>query len=401
MTSRKIRSIEDLRAVITPESRVLTLFSGGLDSAYLLHLLSKQNCKGVTALTIDLGDKVDHAGIRSLAHQLGAQSLIVDKRREFAEQFVMPAIAAHSSYLGVHPISSSLSRPLMAQEAIRIARELKCDVILHTANQSQNTLRRLNGALEQLEFEGYYGTPYEFSAITREEKTRVLYKHGIDVFKARNYSGDSNLWCREFESGMLEDPERFSTPEELYLWSASVPKERATQLSITFSKGVPVEVDNQAMPALELIEHLNIKAGAYGLGRFSGLEHLSGGEKVLEVREMPAAHVLLAAYRQLETACISAEAIREKMSQEQLWVREALEGRWFGTLREAVQQFIATLAKHVTGTVTYRLDWRTLEVNSIRAARPLYIRDRDAWEKWKANESRPAPRLLADEKLAT
>lgn len=393
-TNKRIRSIEDLRAVITPESRVLTLFSGGLDSAYLLHLLSKQKCKSLTALTVDVGDNADHAGIQDLAGQLGAQSVILNKRREFAEQFVVPAIAAHSSYLGVHPISSSLTRPLMAQEAIRVARELKCDVILHTANQSQNTLRRLNGALQQLGFEGYYGTPYEFSALTREEKARGLHKVGVDVFKTRNYSGDSNLWCREFESGMLDDPEQFSTPEELYLWSASTPKAAATRMSITFSKGVPVEVDGKEMPILELIAHLNVKAGAYGLGRFSGLEHLSGGEKVLEVREMPAAHVLMSAYRQLETACVDAEAIREKMSQEQLWVREALEGRWFGALREASQQFIGSLARQVSGTVTYHLDWRTLEVNSIRAARPLYIRDRDAWEKQKASEGRPAPQSI-------
>jgi argininosuccinate synthase len=388
VVSKRIRSIEDLRNVVTPESRVLTLFSGGLDSAYLLHLLSQQKCKNLTALTVDLGDNVDRAGIEELAKKLGAQSVILDKRREFAEQFVAPAIAAHSSYLGVHPISSSLSRPLMAQEAMKVARELRCDVILHTANQSQNSLRRLNGALSQLGFDGYYGTPYEFSAFTREEKAKGLRMRGIDVFKTRHYSGDSNLWCREFESGMLDNPEQFSTPEALYLWSASTPTTGATRMSITFSKGLPVEVDGHAMPMLDLIEHLNIKAGVHGLGRFSGLEHLSGGEKVLEVREMPAAHVLLHAYRHLETACVDAEAIREKMSMEQIWVREALEGRWFGTLREAAQQFISSLAKHVTGVVSYHLDWRTLEVNSIRAARPLYICDRDTWEKQKAAEGR-------------
>ncbi len=268
----------------------------------------------------------------------------------------------------------------MAHEAIRVARELRCDVILHTANQSQNTLRRLNGALEQLGFEGYYGTPYEFSALTREEKARGLHKRGVDVFKTRNYSGDSNLWCREFESGMLDDPEQFSTPEALYLWSASTPKASATRMSITFSKGVPVEVDGKAMPILELIAHLNVKAGAYGLGRFSGLEHLSGGEKVLEVREMPAAHVLLGAYRQLETACVDAEAIREKISQEQLWVREALEGRWFGALRTASGAFIDECARRVNGTVRWRAVHGVLGTTSIRADDPLYIRDREAWE---------------------
>jgi argininosuccinate synthase len=391
---KQISSIEDLQDVIKPNSRVLTLFSGGLDSTYLLHLLSKQLCKEVTALTVDLGDGVDHVEIQNLAEQFGARSMILDKRQEFAEQFVAPAIAAHASYLGVHPISSSLSRPFIVNQAVQLAKELNCDVILHTANQSQNSLRRLNGALKQLGFKGYYGTPYEFSALTREEKASELRDCGIDAFKTRNYSGDSNLWCREFESGLLDDPENFHTPEAMYRWSASKPTAKATQISISFKKGIPSSVNDQEMDVLELIEYLNREAGIYGIGRFSGLEHLVGGEKVLEVREMPAAHILLHAYRQLETACVEAEPIREKMSLEQIWIREAIEGRWYGTLREATQQFISSIAQNVTGTVTYHLDWRTLEVNSIRADEPLYIRDRDGWEKQKANEGRKKTLVL-------
>ncbi|MEN1939373.1 argininosuccinate synthase-related protein [Paenibacillus sp. 102] len=391
---KRIRSIENLRDVIKPGSRVLTLFSGGLDSAYLLHLLSKQRCKEVIALTVDLGDDVNYVDIQNLAKQFGAHSVILDKRQEFVEQFVAPAIAAHASYLGVHPISSSLSRPCIVNQAVRLAKELSCDVILHTANQSQNSLRRLNGALDQLGFKGYYGTPYEFSALTREEKINELRNQGVNVFQTRNYSGDSNLWCREFESGMLDDPEDFSTPEDLYRWSASKPTADATKMSISFKEGIPLSVNGQKMQLLELIEHLNVEAGIYGIGRFSGLEHLAGGEKVLEVREMPAAHILLHAYRQLETACVEAESIREKISLEQIWIREAVEGRWYGTLREAAQQFIGSIARNVTGTVTYHLDWRTLEVNSICASRPLYIRDRDGWEKQKSNENRVSTTTL-------
>jgi argininosuccinate synthase len=378
---KKIRSVEDLQAVIHPQSRVLTLFSGGLDSAYLLYLLTKLNCTQITALTVDLGDDVDYAGIEKLAQFFGVNSVILDCKQEFAEHHVAPAIAAKSLYLGVHPISSSLSRPLIAKQAVNLARELNCDVILHTANQSQNSLRRLNGAIEQLEFDGYYGTPYEFSAVTREEKARDLQSFGVDVFKTRNYSGDSNLWCREFESGLLDDPENFSTPESLYRWSASVPTAPATELAIQFEKGLPVAVDGVRMDLLALIEHLNKVYGAYGLGRYAGLEHLKGGEKVLEVREMPAAEILLHTYRQLETACIDAETIREKLGIEQVWVREAIEGRWYETLKEASESFILSVAGHVSGTVVYHLEWRTCEIISIRADAPLYLRDRDDWEK--------------------
>mgnify|MGYP003351367457 CR=1 FL=1 len=55
-----------------------------------------------------------------------------------------------------------------------MARELGCDTIIHTANQSQNSLRRLNGALSQLGYEGCFGTPYERSVLTRDEKIEAL-----------------------------------------------------------------------------------------------------------------------------------------------------------------------------------------------------------------------------------
>lgn len=102
---------------------------------------------------------------------------------------------------------------------------------------------------------------------------------------------------------------------------------------------------------------------------------------MLELREMPAAELLLRGYRHLETATLDAETIREKMHLEQLWVREALEGRWFGDLRTACQSFIDSCAARVTGSVRWRLRPGTAETRSIVAAAPRYLRDREDWER--------------------
>jgi argininosuccinate synthase len=146
---------------------------------------------------------------------------------------------------------------------------------------------------------------------------------------------------------------------------------------------------------------LNIHAGAFGVGRYCGLEHLDAGEKVLEVREAPAATVLMDAYRHLETATLDYELLREKMGQEQLWVREAIEGRWFGPTREAAEQFIGNAARHVHGTVAYRLRPGAADVCSIVADKPLYLTDRDAWEKRVAAErGRGVAPVVVREKVA-
>lgn len=135
------------------------------------------------------------------------------------------------------------------------------------------------------------------------------------------------------------------------------------------------------MDLVPLIDYLNRTVGGYSIGRYSGLEHLEGGEKVLEVREAPAATILMDAYRQLETAVLDAELLREKTTLEQLWTHEAVEGRWFGPLRQCADAFIRMSSGKVSGTVRYILRQGAMDVCSIKANRPLYLKDRDAWEK--------------------
>ena len=381
--NRIIRSIEDMSTVAHQAKHVLTLFSGGLDSTYVLSLLAKLPCQ-VTALAVDLGDSTDQRFLRSITQRFGARLEMIDARHTFAEQAVLPAIQAQAKYLGIYPISSSLSRPIMAKYAVQIANELGCDAIIHTANQSQNSLRRLNGSIGNTHYQGYYGSPYEYSAIPREEKAEALQQQGLPEFVKRAVSGDSNLWCREFESGLLDNPESFHTPEKLFKWSldcgSNVHPFWNNQISIRFEQGRPTAIDGVEKNLLDLIEQLNIHAGAYRIGRYAGLEHLEHGEKVLEIREAPAAIVLMDAYRHLETAVHDVALLQEKMAQEQAWCLEAINGHWDSPLHQACWCFIAKTTAAVTGSVTFTLKPGAAEVVSIQAEQPLYLTERDHWE---------------------
>ena len=385
MSSKRIRSFADLDVIARHAQHVLTLFSGGLDSTYVLKELAERHCR-VTALVVDVGDGINRPDLHAIASKFGAALEVVDVQEEFVSSAVLPAIRAQVKYLGIYPISSSLSRPLLALTALRVARRLGCDALIHTANQSQNSLRRLNGAIEQLGFAGWYGTPYEFSAMSRDEKIESLRTVGLQRFQARGISGDANLWVREFESGSLDNPEAFWVPDSLFEWTAPSDVRASDDVAITFKTGTPVALNGESMTALELIATLNRQAGSFGIGRYCGLEHLDQGEKVLEVREAPAATLLMDAYRHLETATIDYETLREKSHQEQLWVREAIEGRWYGCMRESADQFICATGRHVSGTVRYKLRQGAADVCSIRANAPLYLTDRDAWEKLIARE---------------
>ncbi|MDQ0012272.1 argininosuccinate synthase [Variovorax boronicumulans] len=381
MSTRKIRSFEDLDAMKGNVDHVLTLFSGGLDSSYVLKELSQRKLR-ITALSVDVGEGCQIQDLKEIADFFGADLTIVDAREMFAHEAVAPAIRAQAKYLGMYPVSSSLSRPILAKVAVQVARELGCDAIVHTANQSQNSLRRLNGAIGQLGYSGCYGTPYERSILTRDEKIEVLRQLGLTRFQARGISGDANLWCREFESGSIDNPEGFWVPPSLFEWTrAPETSPKTREIQIDFRAGIPVAIDQQAIDLVPLIAYLNKTVGAYSIGRYSGLEHLEGGQKVLEVREAPAATILMDAYRQIETAVLDAELLREKVAVELLWTREAVEGRWFGPLRQCADAFIRMSSEKVTGTVVYSLRQGAMDLCSIKAPEPLYLTDRDAWEK--------------------
>ena len=375
-----LRSFGEVERKLKRDVPIVTLFSGGLDSSYLLLRLRDMGFTDVHAVSIDVGEAETGDQKTQLTEALGAKLHILDCKEQFANDFVAAAISAQAVYLDLHPISSSLSRPLIAQQAAEFATSLGAQAVLHTANRSQNTLRRLNGALRLLEYGGLYGSPYDMEPVNRADKQSALAAAGIDLLRERAISGDSNLWCREFESGSLDDPEDHRVPDSLFQWSAVREDAVPCSISIGIESGIPVSVDGRRISMVDLIAELNERVGAYGMGRYSGLEHLDNGEKVLELREMPAAWILLRTYRHVEAACLDAELLREKQHLEQIWVREALEGRWFGDLRRAAQAFMDTCAERTTGTVTWELRRGGADTRAILAPRPRYLRDRERWE---------------------
>ncbi|OBB00131.1 hypothetical protein A5662_14770 [Mycobacteriaceae bacterium 1482268.1] len=388
MNQKKVRSFSDISELCQRNDTIVTLCGGGLDSAYLLAQLSKLDVR-LVALSVDVGDDFDIEQFSCVVDKFNVEIARLDYRKEFVEEFVYPSILAGGRYLGQHPISASLSRPLIARAGVEFARSVGAKCLLHTANQSQNSLRRLNGAISDLGFEGYFGSPYEFDALPRDFKRLELQESfGIFGFANRLMSTDTNLWCREFESGTLDDPEGFEIDKNLYQWSV-ISDTASRVIELSFDRGRIVSADGESSTdPIELISGLNAKVGRYGIGRFSSLEHLEGGEKVLEVREAPAAALILEGFAQLASATVEAETLRWMRTLGEALIMEAVEGRWFRGLRKALQSFLEVSAHSVSGDVRFSLRNGGFELAGLRARSPLYIRDREQWEYVKAAEAR-------------
>tara|TARA_R110000868_G_scaffold117600_15_gene312541 strand:- start:48514 stop:49665 length:1152 start_codon:yes stop_codon:yes gene_type:complete len=371
--------INSFRDVLKRQDSIACLDSGGLDSAYLICRLTEMKITEIHVLTLDLGQedcKVIHfppfIEDKLIRHRL-------DVRDIFCESYVLPLLQAHGLYSNQHPLSASLSRPLIALSLVNIANEKNITSILHAATPSQNSMRRFNGAIKDLKFKGEYGSPYANDHITREDKATFIRSLGCNIPVQRFFSIDSNLFCREFESGSLNNPETIRPPEEMFIWSkeSSV---KTRELTIHFEQGRPVGIDDDRYQLASTISFLNKLIGSYGLGRYRGLEENPFGEKVLEVREAPAAYILLQAYQYLMNASFSHNTLVTKSQLDQLWTREASEGRWFGPLKSAIDSFNSSLCRSLSGSVSFSLSPRSCECIGIKSASPLYTLDREANE---------------------
>ncbi len=178
----------------------------------------------------------------------------------------------------------------------------------------------------------------------------------IKVKKESPYSRDENLWGCSCECGVLEDPWA-EPPEDAWEWTVSpqdAPDEPA-YVEIEFERGAPVALDGKRMPGLDLVRELDRIAAENGVGRIDHVEDRLVGIKSREIYECPAATVLLAAHRAMESLTLQKDVIEYKRGLEQKYSELIYNGLWFGILRESIQEFVEKTQEYVTGTVRMKL----------------------------------------------
>ncbi|MFC9294743.1 argininosuccinate synthase domain-containing protein [Streptomyces sp. NPDC057011] len=366
---RFITSLEELAD--RPPRHMLLLYSGGLDGTYLLQRLQSLGST-VTALHVRIGDREPSAAAAEQARAFGAGFVDVDVTDRFFGEFAPAAVHADALYQEQFPVGSTLTRPLMAQTAVRVARELGCDVIGHTATYMQNSSIRLSGSIAALDPEIGVAAPFLGSDLPRETKLAALSDAGIS-FPEGIHSVDANPWARVIECGSLESPEN-RLDESVFRWTRDVADAPAdpVEILLTFEHGLPVALDDRPVGFGELVEHLNVLAGEHGVGRSSGLEDTPFGVKNHEVREAPAATVLIKAHQVLANAVYTAQehAVRGSIARE--WTTTVVQGGWFSHLGESLAKCLADLDRPLDGSVRLRLHRGSITVLSVNSPNGLY-----------------------------
>ncbi|OYD08107.1 argininosuccinate synthase [Paludifilum halophilum] len=341
------------------KGKVILAYSGGLDTSVAIKWLQEKYGYDVVAVALDVGEGKDLSFVKEKAIQVGAvKSLIVDTRKWFAEGYLLPALKANAMYEGKYPLVSALSRPLIAEVLVRVAREEGAVAVAHGCTGKGNDQVRFELAVKALDPALKVIAPVREWAMSRDEEIAYAQNHGIPVPVDTDnpYSIDQNLWGRSCECGVLENPWS-APPEGAYEWTlpvASTPDE-PEEVEITFEKGVPTALNGTEMPFFQLLSALNEQAGKHGVGRIDHVENRLVGIKSREVYECPAATALLAAHRELEFLTQTRELTQFKPQAEQKWAQLVYDGLWFSPLKKALDTFVEETQATVTGKVRISL----------------------------------------------
>jgi len=359
--------------------RVVLAYSGGLDTSVAIPYLAEQTGGEVIAVAVDVGQGgEDLEVIRKRALACGAvEAVVVDAREEFAADFCVPALQANALYMDRYPLVSALSRPLIVKHLAAAAKEFGGTAVAHGCTGKGNDQVRFEAGLAALNPDLKVIAPARDFAWTRDKAIEYAESKGlpIDVSAKSPYSIDQNLWGRAVETGFLEDI--WNAPiEDLYDYTSDPSAQRdPDEVVITFRSGVPVALDGRELTPLQIIEELNQRAGAQGVGRIDMVEDRLVGIKSREVYEAPAAIALITAHMELENVTVERDLARFKRSVDQRWGELVYDGLWYSPLKRSLDAFIAESQKHVSGEIRMTLHGGRAVVTGRRSDASLYDHD--------------------------
>jgi len=343
--------------------KVVLAYSGGLDTSCAIRWLREQGYE-VICFVADLGQGLgsgeDFQAIEARGLCAGAAKIYIkDLQDEFVEDFVLPALKANAIYEGKYLLATALGRPLIAKYLVQIAHKEKAGVVAHGCTGKGNDQVRFEVTVGILDPKLEIIAPvrvWEFKSREEEIEYAKTYNIPIDVTKKKPYSIDRNIWGISIEAGVLENLEQ-EPPEDAYLITKSPTTQStyAKYMEIYFEKGVPKKIDGKAYKLKTLINHLNEIGGLYGVGRADLVENRLVGIKSREIYEAPAATVLHIAHKELESLVFDRELAHFKEIISLKYAELVYYGLWYSPLKEALDSFVNSTQKHVTGSIKLKL----------------------------------------------
>jgi len=362
-----------------PEKVVLA-YSGGLDTSIIIPWLKENYSYDVIAMVGDVGQGDDLEAVVEKAYATGASKVVVeDLREEFLTEYVFRALQAGAVYEHKYLLGTSLARPVIAKHQLEVANREGATAVAHGCTGKGNDQVRFELAYQSLAPELKVIAPWrEWTLKSREDCLDYAEQHGIPVAASREkiHSRDRNLWHLSHEGGELEDA---GNPPLSSTWqltrSPQEAPDHAEQVTVGFEKGIPLSVNGMKLDAVSLVELLNEIGARNAIGRVDLVENRFVGIKSRGCYETPGGTLLITAHRELEALCLERDVAHFKQHVGLKYAELVYFGLWFTPLREALDAFVETTQKDITGLVKLSLYKGNVEVVGRESENSLYRTD--------------------------
>jgi argininosuccinate synthase len=386
------------------QSPIILAFSGGLDTSFCVPWLKETYGRDVITATIDTGGIDDRAAValEERAIALGAiEHVLIDCKQDFFATVITHLIAGNVLRGQAYPLCVGAERGLQASRLAQLAKDRKATTVAHGCTAAGNdqvrfevALRTLNPGLDIL-------APVRDNSWVREEQLKYLEDHGMPLpAQGSDYSINRGLWGITI-GGQETLTSEGTIPENAWVLSANAysDPQPASQHTLEFAAGVPVALDGQALPPIELIEALEVLAGSYGIGRGIHLGDTVLGTKGRVAFEAPAAITLITAHRELEKLVLSAQQMRVKDSIAAVYGDLVHEGKQLDLVCADIEAFLQSSQQRVTGTVTFSLQPGNLFIEGIESKHSLLAATKgvygEAAGEWTAADALGYARILS------
>ena len=360
--------------------KVVLAYSGGLDTSIIIPWLKENynNCE-VIAVSGDVGQGTELDGLEEKAKKTGASKLyILDLKKDYVENYIWPCLKADAKYED-YLLGTSHARPCIAKALAEIAHKEGADAICHGCTGKGNDQVRFELTLKAFASDMAIIAPWrEWNIESRDEEIDYAEAHNIPLRISRetNYSKDKNLWHLSHEGLDLESPANEPQYNKEGFLELGVSPEQApdvpTYVTIHFEKGVPTQLDGKELDGVAMVEALNKVGGANGIGLLDIVENRLVGMKSRGVYETPGGAILYQAHKVLETITLDKETSHFKAIVGQKYADLVYNGQWFTPLREAMDAFVDSTQKTVTGDVKLKLYKGNIITASVTSPYTLY-----------------------------
>ena len=353
------------------KKRIVLAYSGGLDTSIILKWLQENYNADVICYTADIGQKINQKKIISNAKKFGVKNIIIrDLKDIFVKNYVFPMIRGHAIYEGVYLLGTSIARPLIAKDQIRIAKKYNAYAVSHGATGKGN---------DQVRFElgyHYYGPKIKIIAPwriwklkSRTDLINYAKKNSIQIPKDKKgappFSVDDNLFHTSTEGKVLENPKN-SPPEFIFQRTVSPEKapNKSTFVTINFKNGDPVGINGKKLKPSRLLEKLNQLAGRNGIGRVDLVENRFLGIKSRGIYETPGGTLLIHAHRAIESVTLDKETMHKKDNIMSRYAELIYNGYWYSKERFKLQKIIDLKKNKVNGSIKLKLYKGNVSIHS-------------------------------------